>query len=117
MKTARTFFLVLVTAPDQRTARGLAQIILESRLAACVNLIPSVESHYWWKGKLEAGMEILMLIKTTREKLARLERLVLKHHPYNTPEFLAVPLAAGNSRYLGWLAASVAPKATRSPKK
>jgi periplasmic divalent cation tolerance protein len=117
MKSVRTFFIVLVTAPDQRTARRLAQTALEARLAACVNLVPAVESHYWWKGKLEAGMEILLLIKTTRAKLARLERLVLKHHPYNTPEFLTVSVTSGNGRYLDWLAASVAPKAARSAKK
>ena len=113
MKSARTFFLVLVTAPDQRTARRLAQTALESRLAACVNLIPAVESHYWWKGKLEAGVEILLLIKTTRTRLTELERLILAHHPYNTPEFLAVPLASGTGRYLDWLAASVTKKASR----
>ena len=109
MKSARSCFLVLVTAPDRKVARRLARLALESKLAACANLIPQIESHYWWQGKLETSREILLLFKTTRPRLASLERLILQEHPYDTAEFLAVPLASGSPGYLQWLEASVAP--------
>ncbi len=106
MKTAIDFALVLVTAPDSKTARALAKAALATKLIACANLIPKIESHYWWQGKMESGMEVLLLLKTQKSKLAALEKLVLARHPYDTPEFLVLPLAAGNQKYLAWLAAS-----------
>lgn len=99
--------MVLVTAPLLPVARKLAEKILNARLAACVNLLPSVESHYWWKGKLERSAEVLMLIKTTSAQLKRLRRVVKSHHPYETPEFIALPIASGSKKYLKWLEAAV----------
>ncbi|MEY4201797.1 MAG: hypothetical protein RLZZ265_3537 [Verrucomicrobiota bacterium] len=107
MKRAATFRLVLVTAPDLKTARALAKAALTARLVACANLVPKVESHYWWQGKLEASAEVLIVFKTTRARLAALEQLVVAQHPYDTPEFIALPLAEGNAKYLAWLAGSV----------
>jgi periplasmic divalent cation tolerance protein len=106
MRSAASFALVLVTAPDLRTARALARAALSARLVACVNLAPRIESHYWWKGKIESGTEVLLVLKTRRSHLATLEKLILKVHPYNTPEFLLLPLTSGTRRYLEWLAAS-----------
>jgi len=108
MKSAAKFSLVLVTAPDLKTARALAKAALQARLIACANLVPKLESHYWWQGRLESGTEVLLILKTTRGKLAALEKLVVARHPYDTPEFLALPLTAGNRKYLDWLAASCA---------
>lgn len=107
MKTAARYAAVLVTAPDLKTARALARAALEARLIACANLVPRVESHYWWQGRLERGAEVLLVLKTTRARLAALEKLVLARHPYDTPEFLVLPLQAGTARYLAWLDASV----------
>ncbi len=107
MKRAATFRLVLVTAPDLKTARALARAALTAKLVACANLVPKVESHYWWQGKLEASAEVLIVFKTTRARLAALEQLVVAQHPYDTPEFIALPLAEGNAKYLAWLAGSV----------
>jgi periplasmic divalent cation tolerance protein len=106
MKPATKFAVVLVTAPNLKTARALARAALQARLIACANLIPKIESHYWWQGKIESGAEVLLVLKTQKSKLAALERLVLARHPYETPEFLVLPLSAGNQRYLEWLAAS-----------
>jgi periplasmic divalent cation tolerance protein len=103
MKSATKFAVVLVTAPDLKTARALAKAALSARLVACANLIPKIESHYWWQGKIESGKEVLLMLKTTKAKLAALEELVLAKHPYDTPEFLVLPLSAGNRRYLNWL--------------
>ncbi|MGD0350410.1 MAG: divalent-cation tolerance protein CutA [Verrucomicrobiota bacterium] len=103
MKPATKFAIVLVTAPDLKTARALAKTILSARLIACANLVPKIESHYWWRGKIESGTEVLLVLKTQKSKLAALEKLVLAKHPYDTPEFLVLPLSAGNQRYLDWL--------------
>jgi len=103
MNPATKFAIVLVTAPDLKTARALAKTILSARLIACANLVPKIESHYWWRGKIESGTEVLLVLKTQKSKLAALEKLVLAKHPYDTPEFLVLPLSAGNQRYLDWL--------------
>ena len=107
MKPAAKFTIVLVTAPDLKMARALAGAALQARLIACVNLIPKVESHYWWQGKIESSAEVLLILKTQKSKLAALEKLVLAKHPYDTPEFLVLSLSAGSEKYLDWLAASV----------
>src|SRR3954469_15619607 len=98
------FAVVLVTAPDVKTGRKLAKAALKSRLIACANLVPKIESHYWWKGKIETGAEVLLILKTMRDCLASLERLIVKEHPYDTPEFVVMELKQGNQRYLDWLA-------------
>ncbi len=97
------FALVLVTAPDLKTARKLARAALDARLIACANLVPGIESHYWWQGKREQGSEVLMILKTTRARIAALERLILAKHPSNTPEFIVLPLNGGSKKYLDWL--------------
>ena len=96
-----------MTAPDLKVARKLAQAALQARLIACANLISKVESHYWWQGKVESSAEVLLILKTTRAKIKRLEHLILNLHPYDTPEFLTVPLTAGTKRYLAWLSNSL----------
>jgi periplasmic divalent cation tolerance protein len=106
MKAARNFAVVLVTAPDLKTARVLARAALHARLVACANLIPKLESHYWWEDKLERSNEVLILFKTTKGKLGRLEKLILARHPYDTPEFIAIPLDSGTPRYLDWITSS-----------
>jgi periplasmic divalent cation tolerance protein len=100
---AANFRIVLVTAPDLKTARRLTRAALDARLIACANLIPRIESHYRWQGKMERSAEILMMIKTTKARLAKLEKLLLSLHPYDTPEFLVLPVRGGNRRYLNWL--------------
>jgi periplasmic divalent cation tolerance protein len=104
--TGRSFALVLVTAPDMKTARRLARLALKARLIACANLVPKVESHYWWQGRLESGGEVLLILKTRRTNLRKLEALVLEAHPYDTPEFLVSSVDGGAARYLAWLAES-----------
>jgi periplasmic divalent cation tolerance protein len=103
MRSAAPFRLVLVTAPNVKTARQLARAALEGRLVACANLIPRIESHYWWQGKIEKSPEVLIIFKTSARRLARLERLILEKHPYDTPEFIEMKLTRGTERYLAWL--------------
>ncbi|HUA38013.1 MAG TPA: divalent-cation tolerance protein CutA [Candidatus Sulfopaludibacter sp.] len=103
MKPASNFVAVLVTAPDWKTARALTGAALRARLIACANLLPKIESHYWWREKIESGTEILLILKSQKSSLPALEKLILARHPYDTPEFLVLPLLAGNDRYLRWL--------------
>jgi periplasmic divalent cation tolerance protein len=107
MKLKPAFVVVLVTAPDRKTARQLARAALESKLIACANLVAGIESHYWWQGELESGREVLLLLKTTRRRVGSLKKLILAQHPYVTAEFVVLPIADGSPKYLEWLAASV----------
>lgn len=103
MKSATPFRIVLVTAPDLKTARQLARLALRRRVAACANLVRGLESHYWWRGKIESSREVLILFKTRAGRLRDLEKLVLAEHPYDTPEFVVLDVSAGAERYLAWL--------------
>jgi uncharacterized protein involved in tolerance to divalent cations len=107
VKSASAFAVVLVTAPDLKVARRLAQGALREKLVACANIVPKIESHYWWQEKLEMSAEVLIVFKTTRKKLVALEKVVLANHPYDTPEFVVMPLSGGNKRYLDWITASM----------
>ena len=107
MKKAANYAIVLVTAPSLKVARQLAAAALHARLAACANLLPGVESHYWWENKMQRGLETLILFKTTRRSLPALERLILAKHPYDTPEILVLDPTSGTERYLNWIGASV----------
>jgi periplasmic divalent cation tolerance protein len=95
--------VVLVTAPDLNTGRKLARAALKARLIACANLIRNVESHYWWRGEMARGAEVLLVLKTTATRLAQLEKMIMANHPYDTPEFLVLPISRGNKRYLDWV--------------
>ena len=107
MQTAAKFAVVLVTTPDIKTARILAKAALAAKLIACANIAPKIESHYWWEGKIESSNEVLLVLKTTKKHLKSLEKLILARHPYDTPEFLVLPLAGGTKQYLDWLATSI----------
>lgn len=105
MKSTTSFAIVLVTTPTPVVARKLACAALEQRLIACANLVPRIESWYWWQGKVETGKEVLMVMKSRKPLLTRLEALIHALHPYDTPEFIVLPLNAGSRRYLEWLRA------------
>jgi periplasmic divalent cation tolerance protein len=87
-------------------AKRIARAVVGARLAACVNILPgSVTSIYRWKGKLETARETLLLIKTSRKQLAKLQAAVERLHSYELPEFIALPIAAGSRNYLKWMGA------------
>src|ERR1043165_8654275 len=106
---ATEFCCVFVTAPNMTVARKLATAALNERLAACANLTPKLESHYWWQGRIESSSEVLVLFKTRKDRLGGLEKCVLKNHPYQTPEFIVTRIEAGNENYLAWIQDSVQP--------
>jgi periplasmic divalent cation tolerance protein len=100
--------VVLSTFPDADTAARVARVLVEDRLAACVNVVPTVRSIYRWEGQVCDEAETLAVIKTTAERYAALAAKIAELHPYQVPEVIALPLADGHPPYLAWLAAQVA---------
>ena len=94
--------IVLCTFPDPSRARHIGTLLVEKQLAACVNLIPGLESIFSWKGKVSREQEVLAIFKTTTGCLEELERLIEEHHPYDLPELLILP-AGGSEPYLNWV--------------
>jgi periplasmic divalent cation tolerance protein len=96
--------LVLTNLPDTASAQSLARVLVESRLAACVNLMPGVQSFYRWQGAIEQANEVTLLIKTTRRHYVQLQQAIISHHPYEVPEVIAMPVTDGHPAYLRWVA-------------
>lgn len=96
--------LVLTNVPDEVAAQTIAHLLVERRLAACVNMLPAVQSVYQWQGKLEQASEVTLLIKTTQVRYAELEAAIKSSHPYQVPEIIAMQVVAGLPAYLGWIA-------------
>ena len=95
--------LVLTNLPDAGSANALAHALVESRLAACVNLLPTVQSVYRWQGAVEQATETTLLIKTTQRHYPQLQQAIVSAHPYEVPEVIAVPVADGHAPYLHWV--------------
>jgi periplasmic divalent cation tolerance protein len=106
--------VVLTNLPDEATAHALASHLVESRLAACVNVLAPCRSVYRWQGALEEAAEVPLLIKTSAERYAALEAAIRARHPYELPEILAVPVMRGLPAYLDWVAAETALASTGS---
>jgi periplasmic divalent cation tolerance protein len=94
--------IVFVTVPES-DAQQLAKIILQKKLAACVSILPKVESYFWWDGKIDFSKEVLLMIKTKKDLFVLLEEIIKKNHPYDMPEIIAVDICAGNKEYLCWI--------------
>jgi periplasmic divalent cation tolerance protein len=108
--------VVFMTAASGEEAARLADMLVGAHLAACVQILPEMESVYRWQGKIERQPEVLLLVKTTMNKFEELEREVRALHSYDTPEIVAVPVTAGSTPYLQWLASSVTHKKARKAK-
>jgi len=98
-----TYLVVLSSASSKKEARRLAAVLLKERLAACVNIVSSVESHYWWKGKKENSREALLFIKAKTGAFAGIEKTLRARHSYSVPEIIAIPISKGSRPYLAWL--------------
>jgi periplasmic divalent cation tolerance protein len=96
---------VMTTTDSREAADRIVGRLLESRLAACVQVIGPIASRYWWQGKIEQAEEWLCLAKTRSELYVAVEKAILKDHPYSNPEVVAVPVVMGSSTYLDWLMA------------
>jgi len=102
--------LLLTNMPDRDSAQRMAQSLIESHAAACVNILAECNSVYYWQGKVENASEIPVLIKTTRSAYPRVEELIRTQHPYELPEIIAVPVTAGLPAYLQWVEKEVSAK-------
>jgi periplasmic divalent cation tolerance protein len=94
--------ILLVTAPPDE-AEALADTLVENRLVACANLLPGVQSIFWWQGKRDEAQETLVVFKTTRALAQRATDAVVAAHPYETPEVLVLPILGGHAPYLDWV--------------
>lgn len=103
-----SYIVIYCTCPDSATAETLAGTLLQEKLIACANLIPGLESHYWWKGKIQKDKEVLLIMKTTHSLFKAIELLIQNNHPYQVPEIIALPIVKGSSSYLSWIQGSVA---------
>ena len=99
--------VVLSTAGSAEEAERIARGVLEKRLAACVNIVPGLQSLYWWKGAIEQAPEWLLVIKTRRDRFEALREELGRLHSYETPEVIALPVVEGAASYLAWIDAEV----------
>lgn len=104
------YSVVYVTAPSQSEGEELARGLVKEKLAACVNIVPSVKSVYWWKGEVEEAKEVLLIIKTSDTLIEPIINWVKSHHTYTVPEVIAMPVIKGNEQYLEWLGESLEEK-------
>lgn len=102
---ATPFSIAFVTAPDRASADRLAEGLVGGRLAACVNVLPGVESTYRWEGKVEKSSELLLVVKTRTALVEAVCAFVAKNHPYSVPEVVSWPIDQGAAPYLKWLEA------------
>jgi periplasmic divalent cation tolerance protein len=95
--------VVFVTVGSPEHAQKIANQLLTEKKAACVNIVPQVDSHFWWHGKIENAGEQLLIIKTRSALLADVEKIVKSIHPYTVPEIIALPIIGGNQDFLNWV--------------
>lgn len=97
------YLVVFTTCPDEATAKELADALVGERLAACVNRLPGVRSTYRWEGEVRDDAEVLLIVKTSADRVGNLCARIEQLHPYQVPEAIAVDIGAGSERYLDWL--------------
>ena len=97
--------LVITNCPDEESANAIALAVVEAKLAACVNILPRIQSIYRWQGAVESATEIPLFIKSTAANYPALEEAIRRHHPHQFPEIIALPIERGLPAYLNWLAA------------
>lgn len=102
--------LVMTNLPDLPAAQAMARALVGAKLAACVNILPAVQSIYRWQGAVEEAQEVTLLIKTTQTRFAQLQQAIVAAHPYEVPEVIALPVADGHPPYLHWVATETTPE-------
>jgi len=99
--------VVFVTAANAKEAQKIADKLIRGRLAACVNIVTNVKSLFWWDGRLDSAQEALLVIKSARSKFSAIVKAVKSVHSYEVPEIIALPVVAGEKKYLRWIDASL----------
>ena len=102
--------IVLMTFPSGEAAEKTVTKLLEEKLIACANIVPTVQSHYWWEGKIESSTEALVILKTSEEIVSKLEARAIELHPYDTPEFVTIEPESVHEKYLSWVTGALRPE-------
>ena len=97
------YIIVFVTVSDRETGKKIAQVLLERRLCACVNIVKGIESFFWWQDKINREIEDLLVIKTREVLFDKLRAAVIENHSYDTPEIISVPIQQISQKYADWL--------------
>jgi periplasmic divalent cation tolerance protein len=101
------YTVLFITSDSAEEARQIAKVLLEQKKAACVNIVPGVDSLFWWEGKLDSARENLLVVKTKTSLLPEIVKLVKETHSYDVPEIIALPIVGGNQEYLDWIGENV----------
>ena len=104
---AKNYIFIMVTCASKTEARKISARLLAKRLVACANILPKVESRFWWKGKLDTASELLVTMKTVRSNFKKIEAEIKRIHSYDVPEIIALPIVAGSRDYLDWISKAV----------
>lgn len=107
MENGDSLVFATTTAPGREEAERIARHLVQRRLAACVQIIESIKSFYWWEGKVQQDEEALLIIKTDKESIPRISEVLAETHPYELPELVAVPIVSGTMKYLEWIKENV----------
>jgi len=101
--SAAQILVIMVTAANQKEAVRIGKGVVKAKLAACVNIIPVIQSIYRWKGKVVKSQEVLLIFKSTKARYGALEKAIKAIHTYDTPEIIALPVREGMAQYIGWV--------------
>lgn len=101
------YIVIFVTAENKEQAGRIAEGLLRSKLAACVNIAGKVASLFWWEGKIDSAKETLLIIKSKKKNLAKITKKIKSLHSYKVPEIIALPIVGGNKDYLEWIDESI----------
>jgi periplasmic divalent cation tolerance protein len=97
------YIVVFTTCANKEEAQKISRALVEKRLAACVNILPQVESLFWWEGKVDSAQEFLLVIKSRAERFGKICALVKSLHSYEVPEIISLPVSEGHQPYLQWI--------------
>jgi periplasmic divalent cation tolerance protein len=97
------YVVVFATAESEEQGKRIAEVLLEKKLIACANIVKDVDSHYWWKGRVEHSAELILVMKSRGELLEEIVKVVKENHSYEVPEVVALPIVGGNPDYLRWI--------------
>lgn len=104
---AKNCILIMVTCASKEEARKISGRLLAKRLVACANIMPGVESRFWWKGKLDSAAELLLTMKTVRSNFKKIEKEIKRVHSYEVPEIIALPIVLASRDYLDWISRTI----------